>query len=83
MLERIDGSKVIVGRWSGRVDTDSTLCSGNGRARMWSGRRHWRHFTCTWTVFDRRGGLDRDVTFAVHVVSRRRFEIARARFGPY
>jgi len=83
VLSRIDGAKVIVGRWSGRVDADSTLCSGNGRALVRTRRRHWRHFTCTWTVFDRRGAVDRDVTFAVHVLAGRRFAITRGRFGPY
>ena len=58
MLSRIDGAKVIVGRWSGRVDASSTLCSGDGRGALWAGRRHWSRFTCTWTVFDREGAVD-------------------------
>ena len=82
VLSRIDGAKVIVGRWSGRVDASSTLCSGDGRGALWAGRRHWSRFTCTWTVFDRHGAVDRDVTFRVYVLSPRRFAVASGRFGP-
>jgi hypothetical protein len=80
-LSRIDGALVQIGRWRGRIRAASPLCSGEGRGVSWSGTRHWRRFTCTWTVFDRRGGIDRDITFGVRVLGTRRFVIANARFG--
>jgi hypothetical protein len=82
LLGRIDGARVSVGSWSGRVQTPSTLCSGEGRGARWDGKRHWRHFTCTWTVFDRNHFGDRDVTFRVHTLTMKRYRITDARFGP-
>ena len=78
---RIDGAKVVIGRWRGRVHEDTTLCNGEGRGSRWGGVRHWRHFTCTWTVFDRQGRVDHDVTFRVHPLTSTRFLINDARFG--
>ena len=82
LLSRIDGARVKIGRWSARVQGTSTLCSGEGRGSVWSRMRHWRHFTCTWTVFDQKVGVDRDVTFRVHTLTVRRYLITDARFGP-
>jgi hypothetical protein len=82
VLSRIDGARVSVRSWSARVQSGSTLCSGEGSARRWSGIRHWRHFTCTWTVFNRNGTVARDVTFRVHTLTTRRYVISDARFGP-
>ena len=83
VLSRIDGARVRIGAWSGRVQAASTLCSGDGRGFRWSGTRHWRHFTCTWTVLDVHGGVDRDVTFRVHTLTAKRFAITNARFGAW
>jgi hypothetical protein len=80
-LSRIDGARVSVGSWSGRVQTASTLCNGEGTSRRWSGLRHWRHFTCTWTIIARGGTVEHDVTFRVHTLTARRFLITNARFG--
>jgi hypothetical protein len=82
VLSRIDGARITVGSWSARVQTTSTLCNGEGSGKRWLGMRHWRHFTCTWTVFDRKGGVDRDVTFRVHTLTARRYLIEASRFGP-
>jgi hypothetical protein len=81
-MERIDGAKLAIRRWSARVRSATTLCNGEGRGARWRGVRHWRHFTCTWTVFDRKGLVDRDVTFRVHTLTARRYVITDARFGP-
>jgi hypothetical protein len=81
VMSRIDGAKVVVGRWSSRVKAETTLCSGEGRSARWRGVRHWRRFTCTWTVFDRRGLVDRDVTFRVVTLDRTHCRITDARFG--
>ena len=80
-MSRIDGARVVIGGWSRRVQSESTLCSGEGPARRWSGERHWKHFVCTWTVFDSRGRVGRDVTFHVHTLTAKRFGIRDARFG--
>ena len=81
VMARVDGAAVVIGRWKGRVDAPSTLCSGDGRGASWSGARHWRHFTCTWTIFKSGGQIDRDVTFRLHTVTTNRFVITSARFG--
>jgi hypothetical protein len=81
VMSRIDGAKVVIGRWSARVQADTTLCNGEGRGTRWHGERHWRHFTCTWTVFDRKRLVDRDVTFRLHTLTRTRYLINDARFG--
>lgn len=83
LLERIDGARVSVGSWSGRVQSESTLCNGEGPGRRWRGIRHWRHFTCTWTIVSRRRAGDRDVTFRVHTLTARRYRITNERFGAY
>jgi hypothetical protein len=80
-MERIDGAKIVIRRWRARVRSETTLCNGDGRGARWAGVRHWRHFTCTWTVFDRKGLVDRDVTFRVHALTATRFVITDARFG--
>jgi hypothetical protein len=80
LMSRLDGARVVIGAWSRRVQPATTLCSGTGRGRMWGGQRHWRHFVCTWTVFEG-GGVGRDVAFRVHTVSPRRFVITSAHFG--
>ena len=64
-----------------RVDRELVICSGDGRPVRRGGVRRWKHFTCTQTLFDR-GGLDRDITFRVHVLDRTRFRITNARYGP-
>jgi hypothetical protein len=81
LMNRIDRATVRVGSWTGHVQRDSTLCSGDGAARRWGGIGHWRHFTCTWTMFTGQGGLGRDVTFRVHTITQRRFLITNAHFG--
>lgn len=81
VVGRIDGSKVLIGAWSGRVQADSTQCNGEGPGVRYMSFRRWRHFTCTWTVFDGRGRVGRDVTFRVHTLTRTRLLISSARFG--
>jgi hypothetical protein len=81
VMSRIDGATVPVERWHGRIQSATTLCNGEGRGAMWAGARHWRHFTCTWTVFRNGSVIDRDVSFRVHAVTKKRFVISSARFG--
>jgi hypothetical protein len=63
-MRRIDGVRVHAGSRTVRVDSDTTLCSGEGRRIRRSGRLYWKHFLCTYTT---NGGLGRDVEFRVHV----------------
>ena len=65
-----------------RVDRDLVICSGDGTPIRRQGVRRWKHFTCTQTLFDR-SGLDRDITFRVHVLDQTRFMITNARYGPH
>ena len=64
-----------------RVDRDLVICSGDGTPIRRLGVRRWKHFTCTQTVFDQ-SGVDRDITFRVHVLDRTRFIITNVRYGP-
>jgi hypothetical protein len=81
LILRIAGKPVTLADRRIRVDRDLVICSGDGTATRRGGIRRWKHFTCTQALFDR-NGVDRDITFRVHVVSRTRFLITNARYGP-
>jgi hypothetical protein len=81
VMSRIDGAKVVIGRWSARVQADTTLCNGEGLGRRWGGVRHWRHFTCTWTVFDRKGPPRPRRHLPRTHARPNRFRLTDARFG--
>jgi hypothetical protein len=83
VVSRIDGAKIVIRRWSGRVQSATTLCSGLGASARWGNERHWRHFTCTWTPVERSGRVDRDVTFRVHALHANRFRITDPHFGSH
>ena len=80
-VSRIDQARVVVGRWSGRVQAETTVCSGRGASARWGHERHWRRFTCTWTPISRTGAVHADVTFGVELAAANRFRITHARFG--
>jgi hypothetical protein len=81
LIARITGHYVTpLGRRI-RVDRDLVICSGDGTPIRRGDVRRWKHFTCTQTVFDR-SGVDRDITFRVHVLDRTRFIITNVRYGP-
>ena len=81
LIVRITGHSVTSLGRPIRVDRDLVICSGEGRSIRRRGVRRWKHFTCTQTRFDR-SGLDRDITFRVHVLDRTRFLITNVRYGP-
>jgi hypothetical protein len=81
VMRKIQGARIQIGGRLLRVRAEATLCSGDGRAARWGGIGHWRHFTCTWTTFDGRGRVDRDVTFRVHTLTRVRMLITNVRDG--
>lgn len=83
VMGAIDKARVRVGTHVVRVDSDTTLCSGEGRSIRRSGVRRWTRFACTFTTFTRQG-VDRDLEFRVYVTGRNRYAIRDAHWirGP-
>lgn len=81
LIVRIAGKPVTLPNRRIRIDRDLVICSGEGRPVRKGGAPRWKHFTCTQTLFDR-SGVDRDITFRIHVLDRIRFLITDARYGP-
>jgi hypothetical protein len=79
VMRAVDDSRIRIGTRSLRIDIDTTLCSGEGRARLRQGVRTWKHFRCTFTTFTPRGP-GRDVEFRVHTLDARRIAITNARW---
>jgi hypothetical protein len=78
-MRRIDGKRIHVGNRVVRIDSETTLCSGAGRAVRRHGVRAWKHFDCTYSVFVAGDGIY-DCDFRVHVVGVRRFLVTNARW---
>jgi hypothetical protein len=81
VMRSIDDARIRVGTKVIRVDSETTLCSGEGRARLRGGVRTWMHFRCTFSTFTARGP-GRDVEFRLHALDARRFVITQARWIP-
>jgi hypothetical protein len=79
VMRMIDKTRVRVGERVLRIESESTLCSGSGRAVRRKGVRMWWRFDCTYTTFTR-VGVDRDLDFGVRVTGARRFVITNARW---
>jgi hypothetical protein len=81
-MQRIDGKRIHIGERVVRIDDETMLCSGVGRAVRQRGVRAWKHFDCTYSVFARRGIYDCE--FRVHVLGLRKYLITNARWtsGP-
>jgi hypothetical protein len=77
VMRSIDDVRVRVGTRVVRINSETTLCSGEGRAIRRRGIRMWSRFSCTNTTFTRRG-VDRDLDFQVVIVSANRFLIRKA-----
>ena len=73
----IDNARISVNGRIVRIQSESTLCSGEGGSMRRGLARLWQRFVCTFTTF-RNGVLDRDLDFRVRVASRRRFIISDA-----
>jgi hypothetical protein len=78
-MRTIEGVRVRVLSKVVRIDTETTLCSGRGRATRRQGVRTWTHFDCTFTTF-RRGLPGRDLEFRVHALDSRRIAITSPRW---
>jgi hypothetical protein len=79
VMRAIDEARIRVGTKVVRVDSDTTLCSGEGRARLRGGVRTWAHFRCTFSTYTARGP-GRDVEFRLHALDARRFATTSARW---
>ena len=79
VMVTVDGARVRVGTKFVRVETDTTLCSGEGRGWLRRGVRTWMHFRCTFTTFTP-NGPGRDVEFRVHALDARRMLVTNARW---
>jgi hypothetical protein len=81
MVQSIAGAPVRLRDRQITVDRDLVICNGEGRPIRRASVLRWKHFTCTQSIVEGRG-VGRDVTFLVHVLTRTRFRIADARYGP-
>lgn len=79
VMRVIDDTRIRAATKVVRVDSDTTLCSGDGQARLRRGVRTWTHFRCTFSTFTARGPGP-DVEFRVHALDVRRFTISSARW---
>jgi hypothetical protein len=77
VLRRLDGARIHVGTRVVRVDSETTLCAGQGPSVRRRGVRMWRRFVCTYTTFTK-GGVDRDIDFRVQVRSATRYTVTDA-----
>jgi hypothetical protein len=74
LMRSIDSVRVRVGARVVRIQSETTLCSGEGRPIRRRGIRMWRRFSCTYTTFTKQG-VGRDLEFRVDIVSVTRFVI--------
>ena len=79
VMRTLDGDRVRVLSTVVRIDSGTTLCSGEGRATRRQGIPTWKHFQCTFTSF-RRGVPWRDLEFRVHALDARRITITNSRW---
>jgi hypothetical protein len=77
MMRELDTTRVELKARAIRVETESTLCSGEGAPIRRGGTRMWRRFACTFTSFDRQG-VDRDLEFRVRITGATRFVVRDA-----
>jgi hypothetical protein len=78
-MRTLEGDRVRVSSTVVRIDSSTTLCSGEGRVKRRQGVPTWTHFHCTFTTF--RGGLPwRDLEFRVHALDTRRIAITSPRW---
>jgi hypothetical protein len=74
VMRMIDGARISVDGRRVRIQTESTLCSGEGASIRRRGVRMWRRFACTFTTFGKRG-VDRDLEFRLRTTSVNRFVV--------
>lgn len=79
VMRALDGERIRVGSKRVRVDSLTSLCSGEGGAKRRGGVRMWTHFRCTFSTFTALGP-GRDAEFRVHVLGPRRIGVSGARW---
>ena len=79
VMRALDGERIRVGSKRVRVDSATSLCSGERRVKRRGGVRTWTHFRCTFSTFTA-SGPGRDAEFRVHVLGPRRIGISGARW---
>ena len=79
VMRALDGERIRVGSKRLRVDSATSLCSGEGRAKRRGGVRMWAHFRCTFSTFTALGP-GRDAEFRVHVLGPRGIGVSGARW---
>jgi hypothetical protein len=74
VMRMIDNVRISVHGRVVRIESESTLCSGEGASIRPRGIRRWHRFACTFTTF-RKFRVDRDLEFRVRVTSSTRFVV--------
>jgi hypothetical protein len=74
------GRTLVLPRGQIRLDPALVTCNGQGASAQIGPTRGWSRYTCTQTLFQ--GGLDRDVTFDVVILSATQLKITSAHYGP-
>jgi hypothetical protein len=74
VMRMIDNVRISVHGRIVRIESESTLCSGEGPFIRRRGIRRWHRFACTFTTFTKLR-VDRDLEFRVRVTSNTRFVV--------
>lgn len=74
VMRMIDNVRISVRGRIVRIESESTLCSGEGAFIRRRGIRRWHRFACTFTTFTKLR-VGRDLEFRVRVTSNRRFVV--------
>lgn len=74
VMRMIDNVRISVHGRIVRIESESTLCSGEGPFIRRRGIRRWHRFACTFTTFTKLR-VDRDLEFRVRVRSKTRFVV--------
>jgi hypothetical protein len=80
VVASLAGRTLVLPRGQIRVDPALVTCNGRGATVQIGPTRGWSRYTCTQTLFQ--GGVDRDVTFDVVILSATQLKISSARYGP-
>lgn len=79
LLRRLTGRTLALPTGSVRLDGALLECNGDGAPVKHGTARAWGRYTCTQTLFQ--GGVDRDVTFDVVIVSDTQMKVVSPRYG--
>jgi hypothetical protein len=80
LIRMLAGRTLVLPRGQVRLDPALLECNGQGSPLPGALRRSWARYTCTQTTF--RGGVDRDVTFDVLILTGTQLKITAPRYGP-